>query len=378
MATLESIESTESSESNANLQGITVQTFGENFYSASRNVSIIINDWRAKLNKSANPFDDIYIVDVDVDFQKEIPETEVLDPARNYFIVNRGNGKIREEFAEKIYYEYCEIISSQGTLRELYAYPYDFFASLYYIYKELFGPIKFGLTRYSFEIYMTSSFRLQHCIRNSFGKILTKEFLLYMIEQFRKHFIISEQLDVPRKKSYLDDEFTDAEDKELIEDEAIVFEQDYGYNLKFRQLLESMDNIKFTKNQRLNQYIKNVYDHNITSLNDRYYRIDLWSKERCKNILPGFVHIFSPTVLEDNDLHLKLQMLSPDNESYYYNTMKKDGSIQYDYFVNDAVYNLETHLLNLHPFAADKSTSDEFYEAMLILYTLSNKLGDKF
>jgi hypothetical protein len=113
-------------------------------------------------------------------------------------------------------------------------------------------------------------------------------------------------------------------------------------------------------------------------MTDRYYQIDLWSKDRCKYILPGFIEIFSPTVLEDNDFHLKLQMLGPDNESYYYNTMTKDGSIRYNYFVKDAIYNLETHLLNMHPFATNKSNANDFYEAMLILYTLSIKLGDDF
>jgi hypothetical protein len=203
-----------------------------------------------------------------------------------------------------------------------------------------------------------------------------------MIELFRKHFIISEQLDVPRKKSYLDtDTHTDTHtdiDTDLIADEPIVLEQDYGYHQKFKQLLESMDNIEFTKNQQLNQYIKNFYDHNITSMNDRYYLIDLLNKDRCKNILSGFVHVFSPNVLEDNELHLKLQMMGPDNESRYYNGMKKDGSIQYNYFVNDAIYNVETQLLNMHPFATDKSNANEFYEAMLILYTLFIKLGDDF
>jgi hypothetical protein len=358
------------------LQGITVQTFGENFYSTNTKVSSIINDWRAKLNKSANQFDDIYIVDVDVDFVKEIPEKEVLDPKRNYFIVNRGNGRLREEFAQKIYSEYCKIISSQGALRELYVYPYDVFATLYYRYKELFGPIKFGLTRYSFEVYMTSSARLEQCIRNSFGKILTKEFLLYIIEQFRKHFIISEQLDIPRKKSYLED--ASVEDNDLIADELIVLAQYSSYDQQFKHLLESMDNNEFTKNQQLNQYIKNFYYTNISNMTDRYYRIDSLSKDRCKNILSGFVHVFSPNVLEDNELHLKLQMMGPDNESRYYNGMKKDGSIQYNYFVNDAIYNVETQLLNMHPFATDKSNANEFYEAMLILYTLFIKLGDDF
>ena len=380
---METQETQETHSTQANMQGITVQTFGENFYSTNTNVSMIINDWRAKLNKSANPFDDIYIVDVDVDFVKEIPETEVLDPARNYFIVNRGNGRLREEFAQKIYYEYCEIISLQGTLRENYAYPYDYFASLYYTYKKLFGPIKFGLTRYSFETYMTSAARLEQCIRSSFGKILSSKYLLYMIEQFRKHFIISEQLEVPRKKSYLDAESEDTkdtnpEDKELVVDEPIVLEQYNDYNQQFRQLLESMDNIEFTKNQPLNKYIKNFYDHNTTSMIDRYYQIDLWNKDRCKYIMPGFVEIFAPTVLEDNDLHLKLQMLGPDNESHYYNGMKKDGSVQYDCFVNDAIYNLETTIINLHPFATNKSNANEFYEALVILYTLSIKLGDQF
>jgi hypothetical protein len=161
-------------------------------------------------------------------------------------------------------------------------------------------------------------------------------------------------------------------------DEPIVLEQYNDYNQQFRQLLESMDNIEFIKNQRLNQYIKNFYDHNITGMIDRYYQIDLWNKDRCKHILPGFIEIVAPKVLEDNDFHLKIQMLGPDNESHYYNSMKKDGSIQYDYFVNDAIYNLETQLLNLHPFATDKSNANEFYEAMLIFYTLSIKLGDEF
>jgi hypothetical protein len=71
-------------------------------------------------------------------------------------------------------------------------------------------------------------------------------------------------------------------------------------------------------------------------------------------------------------------MLKPNNSSYYYNAMTKDGTIKYNYFVNDAIYNLETHLLNLHPLAYDKSNADEFYEAMMILYSLSIKLGDDF
>lgn len=363
------------------LQGIRIQTLGGYFHCPYLNGRCIIQAWRDELNENANQFDDIIIKDIDT--MQEVPLYEDLDPTHNYIMVNFANGKPREEFVQSLYFEYCSAISSQNAMNvhDYYINPNnDFFASLYTKYKDLFGPIKLGRTRYTENDFKTSVFRLEDCITKSFGKILTTEFVIYTIEQFRKHFIISEQLDIPGNVVDADaDAEADAEvDADVDTDEPIVLVDDHVYLQQFTQLLDRMDNIQFSRNQRLDQYVRSFYDDYRESffiMSD--YAVD-WEDEIKNEILDEFVEIFSPTILEDSELHRLLQMLKSEDESYYYNAKKKDGSIQYENFVKDAIYNVETHLLNLHTFSTDQSTADDFYEAMMILYSLSMKIGDDF